>query len=339
MLRTAVAYGATGVALFFIVSSFSLLYASSQRKTEGARSLAMFYVRRVFRILPMLWVAMAFYLWRSGLGPRDWAPSGISIFDTFIVGIGMNGWHPFQINAVVPIGWTIGVEFAFYLVFPAMAFLIRSAPAALFAWFLAFVAANAWVRAVLPWALERFGTDAHTRELVTVFVGYMSLPAQLPVFMAGFVIFFLWKRAPAGTWLAQALLAISVALYASLIAGHMIAPMTIAHYTVMMMCFALSIILKPNVLFDNLVTRWIGKVSYSAYLIHMYVIYRLQDQGWALFAPPVGGDSLWMATFLLVLSITIAISSLTYTMIELPMMRLGSSIWRPRTMRVAPAGA
>jgi peptidoglycan/LPS O-acetylase OafA/YrhL len=52
------AQGARGVQLFFVVSALTLTLSWHSR-AEGAGA---FYVRRVFRIVPMFWVAIAFYV-------------------------------------------------------------------------------------------------------------------------------------------------------------------------------------------------------------------------------------------------------------------------------------
>jgi exopolysaccharide production protein ExoZ len=327
-LRTAITYGFTGVELFFVVSALSLFYAHVQRQHSSNNSILTFYLRRAFRILPMLWVAMAFYLWRSGLGPRDWAPQGISLLDVAIVALGANGWHPLQINAVIPVGWSVGVEFSFYLIFPALALWVRSLPRAVIALAAAFGIASAWSTIASPLYLTSVGDNKHLSDLTLTFLRYMSLPAQFPVFMAGFVVYFLWPYVTTRRWIATMMLLLSLGLYTGLVLGYRINFAPMFHYTAMMSCFALGVLSKPTVLFDNTPMRWIGKVSYSAYLIHMFVIYQIQSQPWAAAAHPITGDFSWLIAFLGILGLTVAFSSIAYFLIEQPGMRLGAKLVR-----------
>jgi exopolysaccharide production protein ExoZ len=65
--------GARGVQLFFVVSGLTLML-SWHARNDG---IAAFYVRRVFRIVPMFWLAIALFVSLDGFGPRYWAPDGI----------------------------------------------------------------------------------------------------------------------------------------------------------------------------------------------------------------------------------------------------------------------
>ena len=67
--------------------------------------------------------------------------------------------------------------------------------------------------------------------------------------------------------------------------------------------------------------EWIGKVSYSAYFIH-FVVLRLTP-----LLPSTGSPVVDMAyVFLIQVLVTVGFSSLTYLMIEKPMIRLGSQL-------------
>ena len=53
-------YGQLGVQLFFIVSGYTMMLTFGDKiNSAGVRS---FYVRRVFRIVPLFWIAIIFYL-------------------------------------------------------------------------------------------------------------------------------------------------------------------------------------------------------------------------------------------------------------------------------------
>ena len=68
----------------------------------------------------------------------------------------------------------------------------------------------------------------------------------------------------------------------------------------------------------NPVIIWIGKVSYSAYFIHFAVLYYFA-------VPRVSGNAVldYAIFYAIAVSITVALSSVTYWLIEQPMIRLG----------------
>jgi peptidoglycan/LPS O-acetylase OafA/YrhL len=92
-------------------------------------------------------------------------------------------------------------------------------------------------------------------------------------------------------------------------------------YGIAFSLFAFSLMYWPNSPLVAPPIVWIGKVSYSAYFVHFAVLH---------FLPPVhltGWPSADVATvYVAVVIVTIAISSITYRIIERPMIRLGSTL-------------
>lgn len=113
--------GAHGVQLFFLLSSITLVGSFSLRAQTENFPLRNFYLRRFFRIAPLFWCGIAFYLLLDGTKPRFWAPSGISLQHVFSTIFFLHGWAPTAINSVVPGGWSIAVEMTFYLLLPFLA--------------------------------------------------------------------------------------------------------------------------------------------------------------------------------------------------------------------------
>jgi exopolysaccharide production protein ExoZ len=120
----ALEYGERGVQLFFIVSGYTMMltYGDSV-DVAAARS---FYIRRVFRIVPLFWVAIFFYiLMTNGERSKFWAPDGISTSDVLLTFFFLNWSSVTALNSVVPGGWSIAVEMQFYLLFPLIIYLFR----------------------------------------------------------------------------------------------------------------------------------------------------------------------------------------------------------------------
>ena len=120
----AIQYGELGVQLFFIVSGYTMMLTFGESvDLAAARS---FYVRRVFRIVPLFWVAIFFYLATTkGEGVKLWAPEGISTSDVLLTFFLLHWSSATAFNSVVPGGWSIAVEMQFYLLFPLIIYLFR----------------------------------------------------------------------------------------------------------------------------------------------------------------------------------------------------------------------
>ena len=117
-------YGELGVQLFFIVSGYTMMLTFGDRLDLAAtRS---FYLRRVFRIAPLFWIAMVFYLLvTKGQGARNFAPDGVGVSDVLLTFFFLHWSSVTAYNSVVPGGWSIAVEMQFYLLFPLLISLFR----------------------------------------------------------------------------------------------------------------------------------------------------------------------------------------------------------------------
>lgn len=111
--------GALGVSLFFVLSGYLITTLLLREKTEtGSISLRKFYIRRIFRILPLYYVALAVFsilvlLFELGSRPNEY-PSRLVYFLTFTNELAGGGTFGHS--------WTLGVEEKFYLVWPLLIF-------------------------------------------------------------------------------------------------------------------------------------------------------------------------------------------------------------------------
>ncbi len=67
-----VSHGARGVQLFFIVSAFTLFLSFNYRKVKETKVNIKFFIRRLFRIAPMYYLGIIYFLFQDGFGPRYW---------------------------------------------------------------------------------------------------------------------------------------------------------------------------------------------------------------------------------------------------------------------------
>src|SRR6516165_1592639 len=115
-LATFLSQGARGVQLFFVTSALTLAVSWAARN-ESATD---FYTRRFFRIAPMFWLAIPFFVWLDGTDPSLYAPDGIGFRHIAMTAMFVLGFWPDTITSVVPGGWSVADEVIFYALFPAI---------------------------------------------------------------------------------------------------------------------------------------------------------------------------------------------------------------------------
>ena len=121
ILKGISAYGQMGVQLFFIASAFTLCLSHEKRKIEKY-SLTNFYIRRFFSIAPLYYLGITLYFIieiTKGFVSHDINDSQYSLVNVLANVFFVNGFYPPANNNIVPGGWSIGTEFAFYAIFPA----------------------------------------------------------------------------------------------------------------------------------------------------------------------------------------------------------------------------
>ncbi|MDD3327081.1 MAG: acyltransferase [Zoogloea sp.] len=340
--------GFYGVQLFFLASAVTLMM-SWHRSADpfGARSLK-FLVRRFFRIAPLYWMAVVFYWFAYEIRAEDFSLQ--LLFATLFF---YNAWSPYLIPTVpgwtpVPGGWSIGVEFCFYLTFPLIATLVTSLRRAL-----GFVALALGVML----AASHFGQGLYPEIGMEERANFLYFwpPNQLVVFALGFLLYHLVKdeatrRRIIGSKISADLASLAM-LGATLAVALSLGPNKFFDWNrglppthlVMSLCFvpwALVLILKPSGRVINRAITGLGKVSFSAYVLHFAVLRytgHFLHQVW-----PVAKTGIYSiafeAVFLVVaLVLTRAIGEASYRLIEQPFIDLGKALLG--SLRQPPAAA
>jgi peptidoglycan/LPS O-acetylase OafA/YrhL len=120
VISSVLSLGFQGVELFFVVSAITMCYMWNLRTDESYPKLK-FYIRRIFRIAPPFWVAIAGYLLLGHL--QSDPPPNISQIVTSLLFV--SAFWPSTINTVVPGSWSIVNEMVFYIFFPLLISQIR----------------------------------------------------------------------------------------------------------------------------------------------------------------------------------------------------------------------
>jgi peptidoglycan/LPS O-acetylase OafA/YrhL len=336
LLHDMLGRGYAGVQLFFVVSALTLCRSLQGRNGEPA-PLAAYAVRRLCRIAPMFWIAIVLSVAVNGWGPRWGAPDGISGGHILLAALFLHGFDAVALNGVVPGGWSVAVEMQFYLLLPWVAAWAQSLRRAL----LLLGGSIALSLAALP-ALE--AALAGLTPVLAHEAAYFSLPVQFPAFAAGVVLFRLLGPDRGGLPLpprARAVVLVGLALLVGLPLrwggeGPELVPGApgLVGYALVLAVLAYALLTFPLPLLVNRAMRFMGEISYSAYLLHFLALGAVERALPAL--PPLAHLLALGAGALLV---TVLAATVSRRLVEVPGVALGRGLVRRLgAVRVAVVG-
>ena len=318
--------GGTGVTLFFIASAFSLCRAARPGEERG-RELAAYAIRRLFRIAPLFYAILAVSIVRDVWVFAVWHGAPTVIANALFV---FNLW-PGHETGIVWASWTIGVEVLFYGVFPLLASRVKTVAAASIVVLLCLSAAALWPLLLHLTSLPQDQADAQAQ---------FGVLRQLPLFAMGVLAYRVFERyiEPRGLpWQAGgALLAAALYSFVLMWSGRLTAPPFHDVYFwpgAIYSLVVLGLAIYPVRILVNGVMTFLGRVSYSLYLLHPLIVYALipvyrtiQNRGW-----PVTLS--FGLCFVLTIGLTVTASIVTNRLIEVPGMRLGGRLANRLTNR------
>ncbi|MEO5975774.1 MAG: acyltransferase [Chryseolinea sp.] len=319
--------GNYGVTLFFIASSFTLFNSYSNRLgRDGKNSNRFFFIRRLFRIAPMYWIACGFYIVVGSMYQSIWlSPEPIDVVKVLANVTFINGLYLPAINYIPPGGWSVGDEMLFYLTIPALFLIIKSLKSALVVLVIAIVC-SILAQIVLYYVVINYTSyDWYTLRDWSL---YFWFPNQFPVFCLGILLFFFignndvrykeWMLvATVGIYLLLGFVTFDLNFPNNLIQPEYIYGVVLTAFAFFMSKTKLKFIIKP--------INKLGKVSFSAYLIHFLVI----EVGlWLLtFSPTDINEELRFALlFTFTVTATYFISKITFALIEKQGIAIGERI-------------
>lgn len=304
--------GNRGVQLFYMMSAFTLFYSYKFRKEEKNKNLN-FFIRRFFRIAPMFYVAILIY---PVILDYLVLNRGIDIMGIFLSATFLNAFVYKYLNGITPGGWSIQVEMLFYCFIPLLANRINNLNNAI-----RFFLSSLLFSILLPNIISRTIGSQYTDVL------FHSLLLQMPYFALGIILYFIYFESKKLKILKPDIVIIILILLISL-------SIYIFKYLDLNLVNVLAILMiviycmfYPAKLFNNVITRYIGRVSYSIYLLHFLVLFVIQKIN--LF-PTV--DSLILNILIFVLRyiiatvISVLLSTITINTIEKPGQNIGKKI-------------
>jgi peptidoglycan/LPS O-acetylase OafA/YrhL len=328
--------GVYGVQLFFVASALTLMISWAKDRGSFIQKSSRFFVRRFFRIAPLYYLAVPSYIiiFQVDFFSLNFSTLFATLFfyNAWIPGFTypQNGWAP------VPGGWSISVEFAFYLIFPFLMLLVRKmAYAALLFALSVFVMV---LMRYFSWHAE-IGNEP---ENISLFL-YYSPFNQISVFSLGVLLYWSIKNEVIQRLIYTSKITADIAsivmflflIVISYYGQHKFFNIS-RHFmpTHLMISIAFAIwsavlIIKPGGFVLNRLITQIGRVSFGIYLVHFASLHLvskgLQYCGWE---NKVGLYGLAYFVFLTSFSLTLSYLSATvlYRYVEEPFLNLGHQL-------------
>lgn len=333
--------GQMGVQLFFLASAYSLCFVQQQPRDTQNPTLG-FYIRRYFRVAPLYYVAILFYGAMAMLSAPDgiWAHTEnytaptIAANTLLIQGFVQNGN-----NSVVPGGWSVGTEVAFYLVFPVLWNFVQAKKDQQVR-----RASMLLLAALTICALHVAWLSAHGVTVTNNSFSYFNIANQLPVFALGALAYVLWpkpqnERFPMA---AVPLLCLFTTVSVYLAGKDVPFAFSLLPFTAGLAFMQLLRILRalPEI-------RWlqaVGRQSYSIFLFHFVFAWHVSKAAADVMGTHIPADVLWLLLSGMALLGSYAVAVLIGSQIEKIGIACGHALVRhlsrdQRVYKLRPANA
>ena len=298
--------GNYGVQGFFVVSGFCFFFLYRDTRWNG-KALAGFHIKRFFRIAPLYYLAVIANIVLKQ--PVVFSTNARMLSENATLTFGL--FHPN--HALVLGGWSIGIEYVFYLALPLLLILTRRT------WAMALLAI-ALVAVAWPWTFHWIPAASHAHDMK--FHTYVLVRNHAFLFLMGGLLARLWMATPRrlSPWVGAGLLL----LVAILVWPR--GPVSYDHFEMLVgwarVRYVAAFVAAVGIFsFTELPqTHWrralviLGDLSYSVYLLHPFA---------QLASVHLIGTAHPTANFLLGLGLTLALAWVVYQYLERPAMALG----------------
>lgn len=251
--------GVYGVSIFYVLSGLTLYYVYSEKMMPFVKGSVSFFVKRFFRIFPLLWLVTGLTILLSHKFP---SPGALLLNLTGVFGVVQ--WDSYIGTGV----WSIGNELVFYLFFPV--FILLSARKHISFYFLQSVLLGIY----LYFAFFRIDPAITLNDQWREYTNPMN---QIFLFSGGFLIGHWFSRFKIDIRYNIPLLFASLALYTfypvsgddiTLVTGSNRVLFTLLSF-IICICFFKNTIILPRLV--HIPLKLLGEASYSVYLIHPLV--------------------------------------------------------------------
>jgi peptidoglycan/LPS O-acetylase OafA/YrhL len=321
--------GQRGVELFYMISAFTLCL-SLDAKREERYPLLNYFIRRFFRIAPLFYLVIIVNLILKHVSAPYSSQRNLGALDIVLGFLFLNGARPHAMTNVVDGGWSIAVETTFYLLLPLLFKYLNS------------VRRLIVVFAIAAPALKFICFQLASRSMNGFVAEYFTLfwfPVQFPIFALGMLTYFIWKRYINGhVFLSEGrqdislslLLGSAIVYWACLPFGNL--NLYVSSFLFVPLILGLSV--SGWKVFVNRFTRFLGKISYSLYLLHFFLLlltdaflHRLDQVSGHPISKHVYGHSAGMLlVFVFLICVSVPFCYLSWRFIETPGINLGKKL-------------
>jgi peptidoglycan/LPS O-acetylase OafA/YrhL len=331
--------GQRGVQLFYMVSAFTLFLSLDSGRIERFQC-SNFFIRRFCRIAPLFYLAIIGNLLLNGrvisLSPYV-ELSKVEVLSGFLF---LHGLSPRTISYVAIGGWSVAVETTFYLLVPFLFSRIKNLGSAI-----SLFLVSAFVLGTISYWFAALPENAH---MDSNYFQFLWFPIEFPVFALGIITYMAWKqyvkhaslRKGQSRELSLLLIVASVVLYSACLP---FGDKGLYLSSFLFLPLILGLAIHPWSFFVNGFTRFMGKISYSVYLCHFFVLKVVKQiltnfDSWPnqfansyLNGKPLG----LVIAFLLTLAMSLPLCMFTWKFVEQPGIRAGKEWIRRREQRAA----
>jgi peptidoglycan/LPS O-acetylase OafA/YrhL len=326
--------GFRGVDLFFVLSGFILFHVHTRDFATIARSdVRRFYVLRFFRVYPLNAFVLILLLPLPFLVPQfvEWHRlshlsqgayhvgdfSGLAFVQSFFLA---QTWTIIKPGTWNEPAWTLSAEVFGYACFPAIAVFANRVRTPWMAAWLASASVGAFIVAMV--------VGGHATNNPS---GAFGLVRMLTCFSAGVCLCRFYHLRAIGAVSARRLTYVSVAVIAISFAVSRIGVVSVAGFAGLILGLAYQV--GPvNAFLAGRFSMWLGKISFSFYLVHLMCI-ELLFWVWQRHLQALGAV-VQVAWFLVMIAAPLIVGTFTYWLVEEPFQRLGRRVAR----RVAASG-
>lgn len=334
--------GKFGVSLFFVLSAYTLMLSLSGRTGSSQLMFLPYFIRRFFRIAPAYYMILFLVFFLYGKGFDGYTPPGapeLSWTDLAAHMLFVNGLFPYYINSFIGVEWSIATEFMFYAALPFIFIWLRDSRnhivlvikvavmylASLWLlWFMQLIKGGLMSKIIGEYPPEIFGPWV-----------YFFILSHIHEFVAGIAV---WaalriraerRSLPIGVKTAQLALVGLIACGVTLAYAQ---SGLIQHVKLPRGSHVLWGILSAGLIFVLSYLRpgpvpglsFLGKVSFSLYLVHMPIFYGLSkfNVAWRLTSLPIVDYGIYL---FFAVSLSLAAATLLFHFVEKPGISLGMS--------------
>lgn len=294
LMSTLRIWGVYAVEGFFVISGMALYLSMKEGQFSKLVGVRKFFVHRYARILPLY--GLLFFI----------HPSSTHFSSQRLIEMMMLFGFLKPESSMLVGGWSIGVEFVFYFIFPLLALLVRDRVGmALLMSALAFLALFGWS------ILFDLSPPFYSQNPL-----YVTPFNHFAFFVSGYLLGVIYRRSiPVLLWLQSCrynlILAIGVFVFMCLVGSneHQIQVMGGYRRLLLSMLLVTLVGLIASMNLNGSIARFLGDISYALYLIHPFVVFGL--------LPFIGIDNHWL-NLVIVYGVTIPMAFLSHRYFEMP---------------------